>query len=254
MKKSDNLKKIPNISSVLRALLIADFITQLRNRRAVILSLLAPVIILIAWKSLVTSMGEVVVLASCITIGLNAIGLVAYSSSIARDRDKGVFQRLRIAPIPKWTIICSRLIVQLFMILLIASIVFIFGYFIDGIKISVIGYLLAYFAAILGGALYLSIGQLIVGLISNPETVNSTSRMVYFVFLSVGMLGQTDILGNQFKEISLWSPYGSVQLILTCSMKPSTWNNTATLSFFFTVGYIILFTMLGVKKFKWIAK
>ena len=52
-------------------------------------------------------------LASCITVGLMAIGLMGYSNSVARDRDKGIFQRLRVAPLPAWTIMMSRLFVQL---------------------------------------------------------------------------------------------------------------------------------------------
>jgi len=248
------MKTIPKISAVLPVLFKADLITQWRNRRAVMLSLLIPVIILVAWKDLVGAMGGAFVLASCITIGLNAIGLIGYPNSIARDRDKGVFQRLRITPIPKWTIMCSRLVVQLFLIFLACTIVFIVGYFFADIKISPIGYLLAYLTVTLGGIVYLGMGQVIVGLISNPETVNSTGRLLYFVFFMVGMFGQTGMIGQQLKEICGWSPYGTVQLILTASMKPGIWDKTAAEAFLLTLVYAVSFATLGIKKFKWITK
>src|SRR5882757_466827 len=108
---------IPSTSSVLSSLLRADFTTQWRNRRSVILVVLVPTIILISWKGLVDKLGGTFVLSNCITIGLNAIGLMGYTNSIARDRDKGVFQRLRVTPVPSWSIMTSRLIVQLAMIL-----------------------------------------------------------------------------------------------------------------------------------------
>src|SRR5882724_9773484 len=94
---------IPKTSIVLKSLLRADFTTQWRNRRSFILVLLVPVIILISWKGVIDKLGGAFALSTCITIGLVAIGLMGYCNSIARDRDKGVFQRLRVAPIPSWT-------------------------------------------------------------------------------------------------------------------------------------------------------
>jgi ABC-2 type transport system permease protein len=101
---------IPSTSAILSSLLRADFTTQWRNRRSVILVVVIPVLILISWKGLVEKLGGTFVLSNCITIGLNAIGLMGYSNAIARDRDKGVFQRLRVAPIPSWSIMASRTI------------------------------------------------------------------------------------------------------------------------------------------------
>src|SRR5450432_1222887 len=118
---------IPSTSTVLSSLLRADFTTQWRNRRSVILVVLVPVVILIAWKGLVGKYGGTFVLSNCITIGLNAIGLMGYSNAVARDRDKGVFQRLRVAPLTAWPIMVSRLIVQLAMILFLTLTVFVLG-------------------------------------------------------------------------------------------------------------------------------
>ncbi len=245
---------IPKTSTVLSALLRADFTTQWRNRRAVILTLLVPAIILISWKSLVKPFGGEFVLSSCITVGLTAIGLMGYSNSIARDRDKGIFQRLRVAPAPNWTIMISRLTVQLVMIFLVTTIIFIVGFQIDKVTLPPLGYLLAYLIALVGGAVYLSIGQLIVGLIQNPETVNSTTRLVYFAFIMVGMFGTLGMLGDRVKTISQWSPYGTVQTILAASMKPESWDSTTTQALLLTLAYTIVFAVLGIKKFKWATK
>ena len=144
--------KLPETGTVLTALLRTDFTTQWRNRRSVVLVLLVPVLILISWKPAVNKLGGTFVLSSCITIGLTAIGLMGYANSIARDRDKGVFQRLRITPIPTWTIMLSRLLVQLVMILLTTTLVFIIGSNNDHIYLSSSGYAMSYFTALVGGA------------------------------------------------------------------------------------------------------
>jgi len=242
---------IPKTSTILSSLLRADFITQWRNKRSFIIVLLVPVIILISWKGIVDKLGGAFALSTCITIGLVAIGLMGYSNSVARDRDRGVFQRLRVAPMPSWCIMTSRLLVQLIMILLVTIVVFIVGRNIDGITLAPPGYAITFLTATVGGAVYLGLGQVIVGLIQNPETVNSTSRLIYFVFIMVGMFGELGVLGDQLKEIVMWSPYGTVKRIIAAGMQPQTWTAQMTTALLVTIGYAVLFSFIGIQKFKW---
>jgi len=243
--------KIPSTSAVLSALLRADFTTQWRNRRSFILILIVPVIILISWKGIIDKVGAAFALSSCITIGLIAIGLMGYSNAIARDRDKGIFQRLRVAPVPSWSIMASRLAVQLAMILLVTIAVFLGGYYFDHITISPVGYALTLLTAFVGGAVYLGLGQVIVGLIRNPETVNSTTRLVYFMFIMVGMFGEFGILGKELQQVVVWSPYGTVEKILSGSMQPSTWTHDTSTALLVTFLYAAVFFVVGIKRFQW---
>jgi ABC-2 type transport system permease protein len=148
---------IPKTSTVLSALMKADFTTQWRNRRSVVMVLLVPLILLVSWKGLVKVAGAPFVLANAITFGLIAIGLMGYSNSIARDRDKGIFQRLRVAPLPSWAIMSSRLVVQMAMIMILVTIVFIVGHNYDKATLSVEEYILTYCTAIVGGAVYMAL-------------------------------------------------------------------------------------------------
>jgi ABC-2 type transport system permease protein len=242
---------IPKTSAVLTALLKADYITLWRNRRAVIMVLIVPMIIVFSWKSLVATAGGAFVLSNAITLGLVAIGLMGYTNSVARDRDKGVFQRLRVSPLPLWTIMASRLIVQLSLILLLTIVVFLSGYNFDHITMSFGGYAVTFLASIVGGAVYLGLGQVIVGRIQNPETVTSTARLVYFAFIIVGMFGELGVLGDQFKTAVKWTPYGTVNDILAASLEPAKWNNHTTNALLLTLGYTVVFGTLGIKWFKW---
>ena len=242
---------IPRTSAVLAALMRADFTTLIRNRRSATLALLVPVIILISWKGLIEKMGGAFALSTAITIGLMAIGLMGYSISIARDRDKGIFQRLRVAPVPSWAIMVSRLMIQMFMIIILTLLIFIVGYQYDKITLSLSGYALTFLVAFLGGAVYLSLGQVIVGLIKNPETVNATTRLVYFVFIIVGMFGEMGVLGDQLKSLVRWSPYGAVKVMLAASMEPTKWTGDTTIALLVTVAYILLFATFGIQRFKW---
>ena len=247
---------IPKTSAVLKALLKADYTTMWKNRRANIMVLIVPMIIVFSWKSMagMPMFGGAFVLSNAITLGLVAIGLMGYTNSIARDREKGVFQRLRVSPLPLWTIMASRLIVQLTLILLLTILVFISGYQFDHITMSVGGYVITFLISIIGGAVYLSLGQAIVGRIQNSETVNSSVRLIYFGFIMIGMFGQFDTFGPEFKKAVVWTPYGTVKDILAASLEPSKWNTHTSMALLLTIGYTIVFATLGIKWFKWNTK
>ena len=225
--------------------------TLWRNRRASLLVVLVPSIILFSWKGLVPKLGGAFVLSNCVTVGLTAIGLMGYSNTLARDRDKGIFQRLRVAPAPKWTIMTSRLTVQLMMILITTIVLFIIGNKFDGITLSAGGYAGGLLVSIVSGAVYLSLGQVIVGLVKNVETVNVVTRLVYFLFIMVGMFGELGMLGDVLQKAVHWSPYGTVKHIISSALVPSTWDKDATMALLATLGYTLVFTVLGVRFFRW---
>jgi ABC-2 type transport system permease protein len=242
---------IPKTGAAFTNLFRSDLITQWRNRRSVIMSILVPVIILISWKGVINKLGGAFALSISLTIGLTSIGIMGYAISISRDRDKGVFQRLRVTPVPTFYIMLSRLMVQLVLILLLTLFVLIIGYKYDGIELSSGGYAITFLTAIIGGALYLGMGQMIVGLVKNAETVNATSRLVYIAFIMLGMFGELGVFGNELKLAILWSPFGTVKTILASGMEPSSWNSQTTLALLATFAYAALFSFLGIRLFKW---
>jgi ABC-2 type transport system permease protein len=247
-------RALPSGGTVFLSLLKADLTTQWRNRRAAIMVVLLPVIIVIAWKGLIGKTGGAFVLSNAITLALNAIGLMGYSNSIARDREKEIFQRLRVAPAPNWTIMGSRLAVQLVMITMVTVIVMIVGYQYDHIVLTPLGYIAGLLTAIVGGAVYLALGQAIVGRITNPETVQSTSRLIYIAFIMIGMFGSFQMLGDFFNKVAKYTPYGTVNSIVSGALTPSNWTSHTTMNLLLTIGYTAVFAFMGIRWFKWSTK
>jgi len=245
---------LPKPSAAIAALLRSDFMTQWRNRRSVILVLLVPVIILLSWKGVANKLGAGFIISTCITIGLTAIGLMGYSNALARDRDRGIFQRLRVAPIPTSFIMISRLAVQMAMIMILTSLVFIMAYQQLHITLPVSGYLLGFIAAFVGGSLYLGLGQMIAGLQKNAESVNAMTRLVYFIFIMVGMFGDLGVLGEKVKQIVHWSPWGTVKTLLADAIAPAQWSMQTNYALLATIAYGLVFSILGIRKFRWNVK
>src|SRR6202044_1066937 len=83
MNNATYIKPIPSALDTFKALVRADLTIQWRNRRAMIMSIIVPLIFLVSWRSLIPEIGGAGVLAICISIGLPAIGLMGYSMTLA---------------------------------------------------------------------------------------------------------------------------------------------------------------------------
>ena len=68
------------------------------------------------------------------------------------------------------------------------------------------------------------------------------------------MFGGLGMLGKQVEDITQWSPYGTVKTIMAAGMTPGAWNMTDTNALLVTLGYILVFATIGIKKFKWESK
>lgn len=239
------------MSTAFKALLKADFTVQWRQRRALMMSVLMPVIFIISWKSLIPTIGAAAVLSICIAIGLPATGLMGYSMMIARDRERGVFQRLRTTPIATRDIIVSRLVVQLAVIAFIALVTCFFGYYVDHITIGAFEVILLVIAAMVGGMAYLALGQFVVAFIKSSEGVNAAVRLLYFPLAIVGALGEIGLFGAVVEKITVWSPFGTTETLLAAAINPASITIATLWALLATLAYGIFFAGIGIKWFTW---
>ena len=241
---------IPSRGQAFRALFRADVICQWRQRKAFLMSLLVPVVFIVSWSSLIADIGAAGVLAISVAVGLPAVGLMGYSQTVARDRERGVFQRLRAAPISTSSIMASRILVQVIVIGLIALITYIVGAAVDGIRFPFLNIVLMLVAAMAGGLAFLGLGQFIVGLIKSSEGVNAAARLIYFPLAIVGAVGQVGLFGTTVQQIVTYSPLGTTNTILSGALT-GTFDHAFLIAFLITVGYGVFFAFIGIRKFTW---
>src|SRR3989442_4009765 len=129
----------PTLSGMLRALLEADLTVQLRNGRALALTFLLPLVLLYglsAGKRRAQLGGPIVDVALALTLGIASIAILGYTASVARDRELGVFQRLRVTPAPTWTIMISRLAVQIASMLVMSVVVLVAPAVVENVRLD----------------------------------------------------------------------------------------------------------------------
>lgn len=248
----------PATGLVYGSLLRADFTVLRRSGRTLLLNILVPILILVIiglrlgkGGNALTSGGVGFVVGLALTYGLMASSLMGYSITVARDRDAGVFQRLRVTPAPTWAIMSSRVIVQIVVDLIMTVVVLIISGIMFHTVLSVGQYLLIICVSIIGGAMFLAIAQAIVGLIRSAVVVNAVGRILYVVFLLLGLLGSSGLLGDTIKSVSGWTPVGAMINLYDGVLNIAQWDWTDTNGLIAAVGYIIIGAFIGIRWFRW---
>src|ERR1700736_5040929 len=234
---------LPTLSGILRALLQAALTVQLRNGRALLLTFFPPLAVLYGLFTAKrgAQLGSPIVnVAFALTLGIASIAILGYTASVARDRELGVFQRLRVTPAPTWTIMVSRLAVQIVSMLAMSVVVLVAAAVVENVSLDPAAYLLTLLAVIFSSAVFLGVGQALVGLLKSADTVNAIGRLSYLPLFALGLFAHSTILGTTFETIARWSPGGAVATLLSGAMQPVAWSADTWLAFVASVLYAVV--------------
>ncbi len=247
----------PSIGQTMRSLVRADFITQRRNMGALLGSLVLPVVYLVGLstgKRAVALGGLRFGVASSLVGGMALIAIAGYSLTLARHRELGVFQRLRVAPIPTWEIMASRLIVEVAAVLGMAVIVLVAAVVGFSLRLSAGAWVLTLVMVVVSAAEFLGIGQAIVGLVRSSEMVRAIAPVVFIPLFVLSILSHVRKFGSVFDIVSRWTPGGVIATILAGAMEPRTWTLQTWGALGASIGYALVFTAVGIRWFKWTSR
>jgi ABC-2 type transport system permease protein len=244
----------PAIGLAFASLFRADFTVLLQSSRTLVLNIAVPVIIVVitnfsGGKSSFLTLGFELSLA--LSYGLIASSLIGYSITVARDRDAGVFQRLRVTPAPTWAIMTSRLLVQVVVDLILTVVVAVIFGVLHRFAYTPTEYLLLVVVSLIGAAVFLSIGQGVVALVRSATAVNAIGRLLYVVLILLGLIGSSGLLGKVIQQISLWSPVGAVIDLYANALGMTHWDGNTTVAVIACAGYIVIFAFVGIRWFRW---
>jgi ABC-2 type transport system permease protein len=244
----------PTLSGILRALLRADLTVQLRNGRALLLTFFPPLAVLYGLSTAKRGAqlgGPIVNVALALTLGIALIAVLGYTASVARDRELGVFQRLRVTPAPTWTIMVSRLAVQILSMLVMTVVVLVAAAVVEKVTLDPAAYLLTLAMVIFSSAVFLGVGQALVGLIKSVDTVNAVGRLSFLPLVALGLFAHSTIFGTTFETIARWSPGGAVATLLSGAMQPAAWSPETWWALLASVLYAAVFAGIGIRWFQW---
>ncbi len=247
----------PRLQLIFVSLGRADFYALVKNPRRLLLTFLLPILLLVVTNSSKGTAhlgGALFVIGLSIAYGLASTSILGYSLSVARDRENGVFQRLRVTPAPTWTIMTSRLATQVVANLVIALIVVIVGAQMHHVPLDASQYALVLAISILGGAVFLAIGQALVGIVKSADTVNAAGRILLNILIMLGLFGQSGALGGVWESVARWSPVGVVMTLFAGVLNLAAWGSRDWLSLVACGGYLLACGAIGIRWFQWEAR
>jgi len=236
----------------LRPLLQTDFVILVKNTRQLLTSVVVPLgILFVASQKSPSKQASGVIVVVAMTLGLMSLALIGYAPGVARDRERGVFQRLRVTPAPTWTIMISRLSIQVLVGLGLAIAVLIVGACLHLISLSAGECLYVLLVAVLESAVFLSMGQAVVGLVKSAATVNSLGAVLYVLMAFSGLYGFAGRLGGALQTFANWTPAGAVIVVFEGVLHQVAWSGGTTLSLLACFGYVTVGLFVGIKWFRW---
>lgn len=247
----------PSVGLAMTSLLRADATALLRNRISATLSIILPVVIVVATgfsKRTNRLGGPELVIGLALTIGLITSCVLGYALGLAHDRELGVLRRLRVTPAPTWTIMTSRLVVQVAANLIASAIVLVVGAILHHLSPNAGQYVVVLVVAVLGAAMFLALGQALVALVPSASAVNAIGRILFIVLLLLGILGGTGILGDAFKAIAAWTPVGALMNLFSDTLSGAAWAAQDAFGLVACAAYIIVFAVIGIRWFRWEAR
>ncbi|MCL1871623.1 MAG: ABC transporter permease [Promicromonosporaceae bacterium] len=245
----------PPLGLALGSLLRADATALMRSGRTLLITLVLPIAILFITGSgrgrgaALGGGGFLVGLS--ITYGLMAAGLIGYPIMMARDRETGVFQRMRVTPAPAWTIPVSRLVVQLATSLAVSVVVMIVGGIKYHLTMSPGRWLAVVGVTVLGAAVCLAIGQAVVGLATTSGEVSAAGRVLFAVLIILGLVGSTGVLGGTLRAVAGWTPVGALTNMFAAATGSTPWGTDQWYGLIASAIYIAVCGTIGVRWFRW---
>ena len=247
----------PGLGTMLGALLRADLVVLTKNKMRMVLSLLLPLIILSTTSSSKATRsfgGAEFILGLAITAGIAGTAIMGYAPMVARDRENGVFQRLRVSPAPIGAVMASRLSVQMVSNFVIALVVLVAGVDIHHLTLSVGSYALVLLVSILASAVFLAVAQALVGLVRSADTVQAFGRLLYIGLVMLGIFGASGGLGSFWDAVSKWTPVGSLMTVFAGVVGGGTFGAQVWLALLACCGYVIVLSAVGIYGFRFDAQ
>lgn len=242
----------PGLESMLRALLRADLAVLTKNKMRMLLSLLLPLIILFTTSSSKATQsfgGAEFIVGLAITAGIAGTSIMGYAPMVARDREIGVFQRLRVSPAPTWVVMLSRLSVQMVSNFAIALVVLVLGNNIHHLSLAPETYVLVLLVSILASAVFLAVAQALVGVVRSADTVQAFGRLLYIGLVMIGLFGASGSLGGFWDSVSKWTPVGVLMQVFAGVVHGGPFSSQDWLSLLACGGYVVALTTVGISWF-----
>jgi len=232
------------------------FVMMVRDRAALIGTLLIPLVLLfvLCLVNPGASIGEVSA-AAWLTVGVLVMGMLSGAVDgdmawLTMTRDRGILWRVRASPLPPATLLLAYTGARLVLVLLKAALIVGVGMLVFGVRLQWDGLLPALGLVVLGGAVFLALGQAVAAAAPTAGAATVTANLIFFPVIFTSNLFIAG-LPPQLEAITRWNPaYLLVELLraVLLGVEPgqALWINLVGLLIYGLLGIIV-----AIRFFQW---
>ncbi len=248
---------VPSRDVTLAALMTAELHAFARNGRTLIWTIAVPLLVLFIGESQVpkgvSALAPTLEIVSiALALGIFTLGLFGYATVLATYRERGVFRRLRCAPVPAWQILGARLLVQMLAVVLQAVLLFGVAWAAYGVAPSMAGAGYALVVTLLAGFCALAIGQVIVALVGTAQGVSAVARVLFILLMLLdGFFFRSAQWPSTLQTIAKWTPIRIATRLMQDGLVTGHWGPSDVHYLLGLAVWIVVLAYLGVSRFHW---
>ncbi|MEC2160735.1 ABC transporter permease [Virgibacillus halodenitrificans] len=226
-----------------------EMIRIFRNPYFVFWSLFMPILFYFIFTNIVNTgvpdQGEwqAYYLMSMTTFSVMGSAIMNFGIRMVQEQTEGWSTFMKLTPFPSWAYFSSKMFGQLIIHLLSIVIVFLAGYLINGVSLSVSQWIFSGIWVLIASIPFLALGSL-VGTMKKVETASGVSNIIYLALAIVGgMWMPINTFPTFLQNIAEWLPsyhFGSGAWNIVQGTSPD-WQ-----SYLILIGYLIIFLLLAV--------
>lgn len=142
-----------------------------------------------------------------VVLNLMSSGLLGDATRLTNLRERGVLRRVQATPLPAWQLIAAYVLARLLLVLIQSAAIVLAAVVIYGASFSWAGLAAALPYALVGGLVFLLIGQLISTVAPSAGAAGAIGQAIYFPLMFVSNLFlPLELLPRWLSDISSWTP------------------------------------------------
>jgi ABC-2 type transport system permease protein len=165
----------------------ANLLMNIRNRTAFFWNLAFPIGLIVLY-GLIWPQAIAWLTAGVVVLNLMSSGLLGDSAQLTSLRELGVLRRVRATPLPAWQMIASYVIARLALVLVQSAAIVATAVLLYGASFTVGGLVAALLLALVGGLVFLLLGQVIASVAPTNAAAGAISQAIYFPLMFVSNL------------------------------------------------------------------
>ena len=232
----------------------ANLLINIRNRTTLFWNFFFPIGLIllygVIWPDMIAWLTTGIVV-----LNLMSSGILGDAGQMTSMRDRGILRRVQATPLPAWQLIVSYILTRLLLLILQSVAIVATAVLVYGAQFTWAGLVAALPLALVGGLVFLLIGQMVSAVAPSSGAANAIGQAIYFPLMFVSNLFlPIELLPGWLANITRWSPAAMLVDMLRPALVPVPAGQSALVNAIGLAIYGALALALAARFVRWESK